>query len=164
MAMRVPAGASFKYHSNPWVELYEPSLNFDLGQDPHSEAPLFRNRSPQPGEASVYAIPSIFNRPGSGIVETEYKSYGVIALLKGCGNRGLTVIIEGLNRQATQAVGDMLTDQPRLDSLLRSIGHKPGTNVTQFEALIQVTSLPNDYNDPKVIAFRLRPAGSCVGD
>lgn len=150
--------------SNPWVELYEPSLNFTLGQDPQSGAPLFRNRSPRPGEAAEYAMPTIFDRPGSGIAETEYKSYGVIALLKGCGNRGLTVVVEGLNRQATLAAGDMLTDPQRLSSLLQTLGHKPGTNVAPFEALVQVTSLPNDYSDPKVIAFRQRSATACVGE
>jgi hypothetical protein len=151
-------------HSNPWVESYEPNLNFTLSQDPNSKAPLFRNRSPRHGEDSVYTIPAVFDRPGAGISETEYKSYGVIALLKSCGNRGLTVILEGLNTQATRAVGDMLTDQQRLDILLQGIGHKPGAKVTPFEALIQVTSLPNNYSDPKVVAFRIKPSGSCAGN
>jgi hypothetical protein len=96
--------------------------------------------------------------------EKEFISYGVVALLKGCGDRGLTVLAEGLNSQATQAAGDLVTDSQRLDALLRSIGHKPGTNVAPFEALIQITSLPAEYDNPKVVAFRLRPADACVGN
>ena len=150
------------HRSNPWVEIYEPSLNFVLEQDPHSGAPSFRNRSPQAHEEQVYTIPTTYDRPG--VEEREYISYGMAALLKGCGNRGLTVLAEGLNMQATLAVGDMITDPQRLANLLKSIGQKPGTNVVPFEALIQVTSLPHEYDKPKVIAFRLRPAQSCVGD
>ena len=44
--------------------------------------------------------------------------------------------------QATQAVGDMVTDPQRLDMLMKGIGHKAGTAVTPFEALIQVHSGP----------------------
>lgn len=148
--------------SNPWVEIYEPSLNFELSQDPHSNAPAFLNRSPQAGEAQVYTIPAMFDTQRTE--EKEFTSYGVIALLKGCGDRGLTVILEGLNMQATQAVGDLVTDPQRLDALLRSIGHKPGTTVPPFEALIQITSLPAEYDNPKVVSYRLRRPEACVGN
>ena len=145
--------------SNPWVEVYEPGLNFVLGQDPQTGAPLFQNRSPQPGEARLYSIPAMFDT--QKVEERTFISYGVVALLKGCGGRGMTVLAEGLNTQATQAAGDLVTDPPRLDLLLQSIGHKGGTNVTPFEALIQVTSLPGEYDNPKVIAYRLHPVQSC---
>jgi len=147
--------------SNPWVQVYEPGLNFVLGQDPQTGAPLFQNRSPKPGEASTYGIPAMFDT--QKVEERTFVSYAVVALLKGCGGRGMTVLAEGLNTQATQAAGDLTTDQPRLDLLLQSIGHKPGTNVAPFEALIQVTSLPGEYDNPKVIAYRLWPAQACEG-
>jgi len=150
------------HRSNPWVEIYEPSLNFDLGQDPHSNAPAFLNRSPQQGEAQMYSIPAMFDTQRTE--EKEFASYGVIALLKGCGDRGFIVLLEGLNMQATQAVGDLVTDPQRLDGLLKSIGHKPGTTVAPFEALIQITSLPAEYDNPKVVAYRLRHPESCVGN
>lgn len=148
--------------SNPWLELYERSLNFTLEVDPASGAPRFRNRSPRPGEAPLYAIPTKLD--DSGVDETKYMRYGVAALLQGCGHRGLIVIAEGLSTQSTQAMGDMLTNPDRLQTLLKSIDHKPGTKVRPFEALIQITTFPNEYADPKVIAYRLEPADSCVGD
>jgi hypothetical protein len=145
--------------SNPWVQVYEPGMNFILGQDPQTGAPLFQNRSPQPGEAKEYSIPAMFDT--QKVEERTFISYGVVALLNGCGGRGLTVVAEGLNTQATQAAGDLVTDPPRLDLLLQSIRHKSGTNVTPFEALIQVTSLPGEYDNPKVVAYRLHPVQSC---
>jgi hypothetical protein len=149
------------HRSDPWVSIYEPSLNFQLDQDPQTGAPLFRNRSPQAHENQVYEIPGMFDTQKT--VEKTYSSYGVVALLKGCGDHGLTVLAEGLNTQATQAAGDMITDPQRLDILLRSVGHQPGTNVVPFEALFQITSLPGGYDDPKVIAYRLRSPEVCVG-
>ena len=150
------------HRSDPWVEVFEPNLNFVLSQDPHTGAPQFVNRSPQPKESPVYAIPAMFDT--QRVEEKEFNSYAVVALLKGCGSRGLTVLTEGLNMQATQAAGDIVTDPQRLDALLRSIGHKPGTNVAPFEALIQVTSLPAEYDNPRVVAYRIRPVDSCVGN
>jgi len=150
------------HRSNPWVEMFERSLNFQVEQDPHSGAPLFRNRAPLPNEAAAYAIPKMLDTEGTE--QREFVSYGLVALLKGCGDRGLIVLNEGLNMEATQAAGDAVLEPKQLDSLLRSIGHNFGTNVTPFEALIQITSLPGGYNGLKVIAYRLRSAESCVGN
>ena len=149
------------HRSDPWVSVYEPNLNFTLDQDPHSGAPLFRNRAPQAQEDATYGIPDMYDTQRTE--EKTYPSYGVVALLKGCGDRGLTVIVEGLNTQATQAAGDLVFDPQRLDMLLRSIGHKAGTSVAPFEALFQVVSLSGGYDNPKVIAYRLRPPEACVG-
>lgn len=149
------------HRSDPWVSIYEPSLNFELNQDQQTGAPLFRNRSPQAHEAQVYEIPAMYDTQKT--VEKTYISYGVVALLRGCGDHGLTVLAEGLNTQATQAAGDMVTDPQRLDALLRGIGHQPGTSVVPFEALFQITSLPGGYDNPKVIAYRLRSPEACVG-
>jgi hypothetical protein len=148
--------------SNPWVELYEPYLNFRLEQSPQSGAPRFRNRAPRPSETSIYAIPEMLDAVGDE--QTEITSYGLIALLERCGDRGFVVLDEGLNMQATQAVGEMITDGQQLDTLLHSIGHTPGTKVVPFEALIQLTSLPGSYNSPRIAAFRLHPTGSCVSN
>jgi len=147
------------HRSNPWVEVFEPNLNFAVEQDLHSGAPLFRNRSPQPHEASVYAIPEMLDAKGDE--QREFTSYGLVALLRGCDGHALVVLAEGLNMQATQAAGDIVTDPQRLDTLLHAIGHRSGTNVAPFEALIQLTSLPGGYANPEVIAFRVRPPEPC---
>lgn len=145
------------HRSNPWDEVFDATLNFQLGKDPHSGAPLFRNRNPQSSEAPMYAIPEMLDEKGTE--DKEFLSFGLLALLNGCGSHGLIVLDEGLNMQATQAIGDLITDSERLDALLRRIGHKPGTAVHPFEALIQITSLPGGYDNPQVVAFRHLPQG-----
>lgn len=149
------------HRSNPWISIYEPSLNFFLDQDPKTGAPEYRNRSPHGQEPAVFGIPAMYDTQKTE--EKTYPSYGVVALLKGCGNHGLTVLAEGLNSQATQAAGDLITDPQRLDMLLRGIGHQQGSRVAPFEALFQITSVPGGYDTPRVIAYRLRPPEACVG-
>jgi hypothetical protein len=136
-------------------------MNFVLAKDDQTHAPLFRNRNPRSGEAAGYAIPAMYDT--QKVEEKSYLSYGVVALLKGCGDQGFTLLVEGLNTQASQAAGDFITDPQRMEVLLQNLGHKPGSDVTPFEALFQITSLPGGYDNPKVIAYRLRPHDACIG-
>lgn len=154
--------------SNPWVEIYEPTLNFQLRINPRTQSPEFFNRSPKPQESPVYGIPDLRERDktasGQFIQEAEEKefvSYGVVALRKECGTSHLVLLLEGLNLQATQAAGDLVTDPQMLEQLLENMGIKPGSNVSPFDALFQVTSLPGGYDNRKVIATRVEPAGAC---
>jgi hypothetical protein len=156
--------------SNPWVGVYESNLNFQLRLDPGTRSPYFFNRSPRPHEAAQYGIASMqaAQPEGNGQFiqqneEKEFLSYGVVALLRGCGSNHLTAVLEGLNLQATQAAGDLVTDPQMLAGLLHDIGHAPGSNAGPFEALFQVTSLPGGYNNPKVIAFRTSSSDACAG-
>jgi len=147
------------HRSNPWVEIFEANLNFAVEQDPKTGAPLFKDRAPQAHESSTYAIPEMLTARGDE--QREFKSYGLVALVNGCGGRGMVLILEGLNMQATQAAGDIVTDPQRLEALLRKIGHEEGTRVAPFEALFQMTSLPGGYTNSEVIAYRVKPGNPC---
>lgn len=156
------------HRSNPWVEIYEPNLNFQLRIDPKTRSPEFFNRSPRPNESQLYGIPDLretHTTADSQFIEEaeekEFVSYGVVALLKECGTNRVVLLLEGLNMQATQAAGDLVTDPQMLDRMLGDIGHKPGVSVSPFEALFQVTSLPGGYDNLRVIATRQQPSGAC---
>lgn len=145
--------------SNPWVEVFEPELNFVVDRDPATGAPSIHNRVPDPGEQPRYSIPTTLDIHGGE--EQEFASYGVVALLRPCNASHFAIVLEGLNMQATEAAGEIVTDAQALDSLLRRMGHTPGTNVDPFEALIQIKSLPGGYAEPRVIAFRKHISGPC---
>lgn len=147
------------HRSNPWMEVFEPQLNFVVDRDPVTGAPSFRNRAPRGGEAPRYSIPATLDIEGGE--QEEFDSYGLVALLRPCNSPHFAVLIEGLNMQATEAAGELVTDAHSLTSLLQAIHHKPGTDVAPFEALIQIKSLPGGYADTKVIAFRNQTAGPC---
>jgi len=138
--------------SNPWVELFEPKMNFVLVRDEKTGASFFRNRSPKPGEAQVYNVSEVF--ASSGTEEHEVDSYALIAVVPGLADKGRVVLIEGLNMEGTEAAGEMVTDPAQLAAMLRQMGHHPGTPVPPFEALLKLTSVPGGYANSKAIAFR----------
>jgi len=147
------------HRSNPWVEVFEPRLNFGVEQDAHTSAPLFKNRFPRSTEAPTYSIPAMLD--ANGAEQKEIVSYGLIALLKGCNGHDLALLLEGLNMEATEAAGEVVTDPRRLDAMLHSIGHQPGTVVSPFEALIKLTSFPGGYANSEVVAYRVESSLSC---
>jgi hypothetical protein len=95
-------------------------MNFVLTRDPRSGAPLFENRSPKSGERPAYAIPGIFDADGTE--QREFQSYAAIAIVPNVAATETAILIEGLNMQATEAGGEILTNPERLAALLRRIG------------------------------------------
>ena len=138
--------------SNPWVGLFESRMNFTLALDNKLGAPHFRNKSPRPGELADFAIPSRFDSDGTE--KRQMVSYAVAALVPNLSGTGLVLILEGLSMEGTWAVGDATTNPDKLAILLRKLGHKPGTAVKPFEALIKLTSIPGGFAYPEVLAAR----------
>jgi hypothetical protein len=81
-------------------------------------------------------------------------SYAVAALVPNLSGTGFVLILEGLSMEGTAAVGDVVTNPDKLTLLLRKLGHKPGTSVRPFEALMKLTSIPGGFAYPEVIAAR----------
>jgi hypothetical protein len=138
--------------SNPWVQLFEPRLNFVLAPDSPSGGPRFENRQPKPAEPASFGIPCRFDMDGTE--RTEMESYALVALVPNLSDTGHVLVLEGLNMEATEAAGEAVTNAERLVALLREIGHPPGKPVPHFEALIRLTSMPGGYTSPTVIAYR----------
>jgi hypothetical protein len=138
--------------SNPWVQLFEPRLNFVLAQNSPSGGPRFLNKVPREGELESFGIPCRLDIEGTERMEME--SYALVALSPNLSGMGFVLILEGLNMEATEAAGEMVTNPERLVTLLRQIRHSPDSPVRPFEALIRLTSMPGGYANPKLVAYR----------
>jgi hypothetical protein len=137
--------------SNPWVELFEPRMNFVLEFDP-GRGPAFRNRLPKPGEPKLVALDSRLSVQGP---ETRLiQSYAVAALLPSPTGRGNALIIEGLSMEGTEAAGEFVTNPERFGTLLRRIGKKDNAPMKPFEILLKLTAVAGGYADPEIIAYR----------
>lgn len=147
------------HRSNPWVEVFEPQLNFVVDREPLTGAPDFINKTPRLGEASAYGIPAMLDT--NGAEQKEIISYGLVALVKRCNEHKLALILEGLNMEATEAAGAVVTNPQQLSNLLAKLGHRPGTDVGPFEAFIKLRSLPGGYANPEVIAYRIESDTPC---
>jgi hypothetical protein len=132
--------------SNPWVRLFEDSLNFRFDHDEATGYAVIVNKHPQPGEQERYAT-----SVGPATVET----YGVVAFMPNLGDTGNVLIIAGGGMHATEAGGDFVTRNELLDSFLRRAGWKPDQLLPYFEVLLETTVMGATMLPPRVVCFRL---------
>ena len=131
--------------SNPWVQLYEPSLNFHFEDDLLHDKAQMVNRNPLPGEAAHYdstpqdAAPTI---------------YGIVAYRPNLQTSGHVLILEGQTMAGTQTAADFIFDDAYLLPFLKKIRKADGS-VPYFEVLLRSRSLGGQSSRLEVIAYRV---------
>jgi hypothetical protein len=132
----------------PWVQLFEPQLNFYLEEDHSTRSFHFRNRLPIDGERPLYGA----SNDGGASEET----YADITLLPNLGGTGNVLILSGIDMAATEAAGELVagTDFPAtLARLLSSRrGQPPGSSI---EILLQAKVVGGTSAASRIIAYRL---------
>ncbi len=138
--------------SNPWVELFEPSMNFVLVYRSGADGPCFLNRSPKAGEPKYFSMPSSLEVRGAE--DKSIDSYALAALVPNPSGRGVAVIVEGLSMEGTEAAGEMITNLDRFGDLLRRIGVKKNAPIQPFEVLLKLTAVAGGYGQSELCAYR----------
>ncbi|HVX67755.1 MAG TPA: hypothetical protein VHA11_14185 [Bryobacteraceae bacterium] len=133
--------------ANPWVELFEPRMNFRFGYDEKLRRPYFRNRSPRAGEQRVYFT--------GGPDGTSAESYAVVALLPNLNRAGNVLLIEGTNSEGTEGGVEYLTDRDFVSRVLPRLGWKSGGRVPYFEILLRLRAVGGTSKDTEAIAYRV---------
>lgn len=137
--------------SDPWVELFEPHMNFVLDQDAKLKGPSFQNRSPKPGESKAYSAGN-----WTGVKGSE-ESYAVAALRPNLEGTGHVLILEGLDMEGTEAAGEFVCNPEKFGALLRATGATREAVLKPFEALIKIRAIPGGYEALELVAFRYGP-------
>jgi hypothetical protein len=125
--------------ANPWIEVFEPQMNFVLQNDLLHNVRAFANRKPQAGESSLYRC--------------DQFEYGVLAFLPNLSNTGNVLIAEGTSVAGTEAISDFLFANSTLDTFLRKIA-KPNGTIPHFEVLMQSGNLNGSASRSQVVAYR----------
>lgn len=133
--------------ANPWLELYEPSLNFHILDSPGSPNAVI-NRSPRPHEEAIYAC-----RSGPG---AKSHTYGILAFLPGLGGSSNVLILQGTSVAGTEAISDLVFDSKRLNTLLRPFRRADGS-LMHFEMLISTENINGTAGSFQVVASRVHP-------
>ncbi|SDF22882.1 hypothetical protein [Terriglobus roseus] len=117
-------------NSNPWVELYEPKMNFRfIESGPHGSR-YIDNRVPRPGEQAFYAVHEPTGYSG--------EDYATISVMPSVTDQGSTLLVQGLRREGTEAAIQFLNSASRRDSLATKLRAANGGRLPKyFEALIQ---------------------------
>ena len=130
----------------PWVQLFEPEMNFSLEADHATGKYFFLNRAPRPGEKGSYRLS--FGR--------DAETYADIALLPNLTGTGYVLLLAGIDMAGTEAAGELVTSPgfPKLlNKLLRSGRRK--TPAPYFELLVRGEAVAGTAQTTKVIAYRL---------
>ena len=132
----------------PWLQLFEPQLNFSLEENRGSHKYYFRNKSPHPGERASYGIDSD-GKPAP-------ESYADIALLPNLGGRGYVLLLSGITMEMTEAAGELVTSPEFSPVLAKMLGSKttapPGSYI---EILLQANTVPGTTRASKIVCYRI---------
>jgi hypothetical protein len=133
--------------ANPWIELYEPELNFVEAKDglPHTFS--YINRHPQAEEAAEFSI-------SDG--DPKQPVLGVLAFLSNPDKDGNALIIEGNSMAGTEAISDFLFDDAALLPFLEKIKMSNGS-LPHFEVLVKSNSVNGSAGPFRILAYRTYP-------
>jgi hypothetical protein len=133
-------------HGVPWVELFEPGMNFQIhsiGKEPRFG---FRNKHPLTGEASVYTSAAPMNGP--------QENYATISMAPNLTHTGSVLLLNGVTMEATEAAGEfaMARDFPAI--LLKALDSGAGEKLPYFELLLKAASLAGAPHKIDIVASR----------
>ncbi|MCU1222537.1 MAG: hypothetical protein JWQ42_630 [Edaphobacter sp.] len=130
--------------ANPWLELYEPELNFVGSNDGAHHTYSFINHNPQAGEPAEFFVSE---------ADPKQRVLGVLAFLPNLDGNGNALIVEGNSMAGTEAISDFLFDDNALLPFLGKL-RKPDGTLPHFEVLIEANSVNGSAGPFHILAFR----------
>lgn len=135
--------------SNPWVQLFEPLLNFRFRYDFQTKRTGFINMNPKPGEQRE-------NWVEGNPLQTEL-TYSVIALVPNLSRNGNVLMIAGATREGTEAAGECLTNPQLSLQMLNRIHAIDNGHIRHFEVLLKSVTIAGASKNADAVAYRLLP-------
>ena len=128
--------------SNPWVELFEPRLNFQTRFEEHTRRAWLQNMKPAAGEAAEYPVQ--WNKVG----------FGRVAYLPSLQGGASALVLSGIDMSSTDACSDFVTNEARVADLLRRLGVGAAAPIPHFEVLLRTNLLLGTTADYEVVGHR----------
>jgi hypothetical protein len=134
----VLVGAS---EANPWVELYEPLMNFTFSEDPANHLASIYNRAPQGNEPQRWDLEA-------------GKAYSVIAYLPGLTGNGNSLILGGTSMTGTESALDFLSDDSQLLPFLKRL-QRPDGKLPHFQIVLGTNGVSGSSVRSSILAWRV---------
>ncbi|MCL5745446.1 MAG: hypothetical protein M1541_16240 [Acidobacteria bacterium] len=135
--------------SNPWVELFEPKLNFRFEFNFSRSRPVVRNRSPRPGELPAYWA--------GGANGQSNEIYCTMALLPNLASDGNVLIISGTGGQGTESCSEMLLGPDLASKMIQQLRLYKDRRMRFFEVLVRSSQLGSTSSGVEILAHRILP-------
>ncbi len=132
--------------ANPWAELYERDLNFQMEFPPNARAAILRNRNPRKGERDVYE--NILDARQTG------KTYARIALCPGLSGTGKVLLAAGNSGTATATAADLLIQPRMLAQVEEFLGRKVDSGLQRLEMILERDVVGGSTRDFRIVALR----------
>jgi hypothetical protein len=133
------------YEATPWIQMYEPRMNFYFQNDLKTGIFSTINRSPRKDERVSYDYDRL---------DKEHKVYGLVAFQPALNGPGDTLILEGQTMAGTEAATDFVFTDSYLLPFLTKIKRSDGS-IPHFEVLVGSKSLNGDASHLEVLSYRV---------
>jgi hypothetical protein len=133
--------------SNPWVELFEPKLNFRFEFDFARSRPVVRNQEPRKGELPAYEAGGSDGNSG--------EIYSTIALVPNLAGDGNVLIVSGTGTVGTESASDMLFNENLARQMIRKLNVEKDGRVQYFEVLLKSSRLGTISRGSDIVAYRV---------
>ena len=137
--------------ANPWVELYQDQLNFQIRFDSALQRQSIHIRHPAPGDPS--------DLPASVTTGTTGEAYATLALVSGLDGRGTVLIIQGTNMEGTDLAGELALSPRTLTAQLKRKGVNTSDPNARFEVLFRLSATAGSTLTSEVLATHLISKG-----
>lgn len=144
--------------SNPWVTIFTDQLDFRFIFDPKSGSEYVKNLRPKPNEQAIYQPTTNLRTTKewvNGNRDIIGDSYGIMAFVQNPDQTGHALLLSGVNKEGTEAVGKLATDEVRLREVLRNCGMQEGSAVQHFQILLHLKTLAGSSSHVSVVACHL---------
>jgi hypothetical protein len=126
--------------ANPWVELYEPMMNFQLSKSSATNRFTILNRSPRGSEPQGWDF-------------STNNAYAIVAYLPGLRGNGNSLLIGGTSMTGTESAVDFVSDDSQLLPFLKTI-QRPDGRVPHFEVVLGTNYVNQSAVQSKILAWR----------
>ena len=130
--------------ANPWVELFEPKMNFVFA-DAHIRQYSVLNRAPTGTEPARWT---------SNYDDPQHRVYGVVGFLPNLGGTGSVLIVEGTSMAGTQCAWDFVADDSSFLPFINRI-KRPDGSIPHFQLVLDSTNLTGSAIKRSILAWRV---------
>jgi hypothetical protein len=130
--------------ANPWVELFEPKMNFVFA-DAHIREYTVLNRAPAGTEPARWT---------ANYDDPLHRVYGVVGFLTNLGGTGSVLIVEGTSMAGTQSAWDFVADDSSFLPFVNRI-RRPDGSIPHFQLVLDSTNLTGSAIKRSILAWRV---------
>jgi hypothetical protein len=135
--------------SNPWVELFEPKLNFRFEYDFSLRRAMVRNTSPRADERAVYMAGGEDGRSSD--------IYSVAAVVSNPTRDGHVMMLSGTEMEGTESVAEFLLNPRLVSRMIADLKLWKDNRPQSFEILFKSSRMTGTSMGATVVSHRVLP-------